>query len=188
MNQQLDFINPFDTPNGNKKLVSYGIQNEGSDFRCHVGYQVQRVYVFPTQSGRSALNTGLYSKIPVVTNGIVTAEGYRVPISHIDGMKEVIIPIGIYNKYRISRDQKKGVMGTLATAIVVDMLMGNLIPLPVALGPEPDKALQIDGCDILINASLKIQVKCDYGAGSKALGGTGNVFLQVSECNPWRQH
>lgn len=185
---QLDFLQPFNDPTGNRNLVNYGIQNEGSDFRCHVGYQVQRVYVFPTQSGRIALNTGLYRKVPVVTNGIITAEGYPIPISHIDGMKEIIIPINTYSKYKITKDQRKNLMGQLATAIVVDMLIANLIPLPVALGPEPDKALQIDGCDILINASLKVQVKCDWMAGSKSLGGSGNVFLQVAECNPWKQH
>lgn len=185
---QLDFLQPFDEPNGNKQLVNYGIQNEGSDYRCHVGYQVQRVYVFPTESGRRAVNTGLYSKIPVMTNGITTAEGYRIPISHIDGMKEIIIPIDVYTKWRITKDMRKSQMGLFATGIVVDMIRADLIPLPVAIGPDPDLALQISGCDILINASLKLQVKCDWAAGNRSLGGTGNVFLQVSECNPWKQH
>ena len=48
--------------------------------------------------------------------------------------------------------------------------------------------LQINGVDIVINMNTKIQVKCDYRGGPKAYGGTGNLYLQVRECNPFGKH
>ena len=42
--------------------------------------------------------------------------------------------------------------------------------------------------DLLVTASLRIQVKCDYRGGPRELGGSGNLFLQTHECNPLRRH
>ncbi len=33
---------------------------------------------------------------------------------------------------------------------------------------------------------LHTQVKCDFDGGRKELGGTGNLFLQVKEANPFK--
>jgi hypothetical protein len=50
------------------------------------------------------------------------------------------------------------------------------------------KSMQIDGSDIVVSNRVHIQVKCDFDAGQKLLGGTGNLFIQESECNPFRFH
>jgi hypothetical protein len=50
--------------------------------------------------------------------------------------------------------------------------------------------VQIDGDDIVVLTGanrVHIQVKCDYPGGDKALGGTGNLYLQVAERNPLKK-
>ena len=75
---------------------------------------------------------------------------------------------------------------SLAVSIVAEMLKRQLIKLPVNIALIDDKNMQIRGTDILIQSKLCLQVKCDYLAGERQFGGTGNIFLQTAECNPRR--
>lgn len=172
----------------NTHLVEYGIQNEESDYRAHVCYEAQRVYVFPTDAGKKAIATGIFPKREVTTRGIVTATGYLVPISHIDNMQEVLIPLELYRKRKIESFMATGLKGRLAAAIVADMLRRALIALPIEVDITNDKALQINGTDIIVSSNLHIQVKLDHRGGDRRYGGTGNLFLQDSECNPFKQY
>ncbi len=192
--QQLNFFEPIEDqikpPNGNSRLIEYGIQNEASDFRVHVGYLTQYLYVFPTEAARRYLTTNHGIEVRAASqNGIVTAKGFPVPISHIEGLVDILIPMDIYLKYPIL---EKGMLtdtkGKLATSITVDMLERNLIPLPIQVDLTEDKALQISGTDIIIHSKLRLQVKCDFKAGHRKYHGTGNVFLQVEECNPYKRY
>lgn len=92
----------------------------------------------------------------------------------------------VYAKYRIARTMTTSTKGLLATNIVVALLRRNLIALPFSIDVTDDKALQISGTDILIHSKVRLQVKCDFNAGDRRLGGTGNLFLQTEECNPYR--
>lgn len=188
MSSQIGMFDGTDSLTGNKTLVPYGIQNEASDFRAHVAYKAQRVYVFPTKSGSQAIKTGNYTERKVWTQGIVTAKGYAVPTSHIDGLAEVLIPWELHKKYKIETHMPTGTMGMLATGIVADMMRLSLIPLPFTVDFAEKLALQISGTDIIVGAKLHVQVKCDYRGGDRRYGGTGNLFLQVEECNPGRQY
>ncbi len=172
----------------NTTLVQYGIQTEGSHYRAHVGYVAQHVYVFPTESGRRCVESGKYTETVVKTQGIETAKGFKVPTSHVAGLAEILIPLEIHQRFRIESYMSTGQKGRLATFIVAEMMKGGLIPLPVAVDITDAKALQISGTDIIIGASLHVQVKCDYKAGNQRYGGTGNLFLQTEECNPFRQY
>jgi hypothetical protein len=67
-----------------------------------------------------------------------------------------------------------------------EMLRAELIPIPIAINIDNDESMQIQGTDILINSYLRLQVKCDYDAGDRKYGGTGNIFLQTEECNPYK--
>ena len=49
-------------------------------------------------------------------------------------------------------------------------------------------ALQRGGVDLLLTAQFKIQVKCDWIAGPKELGGKGNLFIQDAELNPKKRY
>lgn len=184
-------IGMFDETGGtarNTTLLGYGIQTEASDYRAHVAYKAQRVYVFPTRNGLRAVETGSYAEKTAKTGSIETAKGYAVPISHIDGLSEVLIPLDIHQQFKIESYMPTGEKGRRATFIVASMMKQSLIPLPVIVDYTEDRALQISGTDIIVGASLHVQVKCDYYAGDRRYGGTGNLFLQVAECNPYRQY
>lgn len=192
---QLNMFEPLEEQikpaSGNHKLVDYGAQNETSDYRIHVAYNAMRVYVFPTESARSIISRNRQSGIEpkqVYTDQIITASGYTVAISHIAGLQEVIIPPDIWHKHPIRKNMLTTTKGLLATEIVVDLLKRNMIPLPVKIDMADDKSIQISGTDILINSSLRLQVKCDLPGGDKRYGGTGNLFIQIAECNPYQRH
>jgi len=196
MNQQLNFLEPTELqmkpPDGNNHLIpEQGITNDESDFRVHVGYKAQHIYVFPTQAGRDALEREKHrldlkrGSQPGV-GGIITNEGYAVPISSIDGLQSILIPIDIYQQYPIIRDELTSTKGAKAVSIVADMLKRQLVKLPLNISFIDKKDLQIRGHDILIWSKLTLQVKCDFLAGEREFGGTGNLFLQTAECNPRR--
>lgn len=183
-------------PQGNRRLVAYGIQNEVSDYRVHVGFKTGFVFVFPTASGRKALlrvmeGNGAARAVVVKDEAtgaeIETARGYAVPLSYIENLSEVIIPRDVLNANPIHKGMTTSEKGMRAAQVVHAMLLRNLIPLPVRVDPTDNKALQVSGTDFLINASLRLQAKCDFRAGSANHGGSGNVFMQVAECNPYKR-
>jgi len=51
-----------------------------------------------------------------------------------------------------------------------------------------ERMMQISGIDVTMQDNMKIQVKMDYNGGDKRLGGTGNLYLQTAECNPYRRY
>lgn len=177
---------------GNRKLVDYGIHKEDSDYRIHVCYKVMRVYIFPTKAGRSSAERcrldGVKPK-QVYTGDIVTALGYPVPLSYIDGLQWVFIPLKIWQKYPIRDEMSTSKKGALAMVIVREMLIKNIVPLPVQVNTVDDKAIDIRGTDmIVVNSTLRLQVKCDLPGGDRNEGGTGNLFIQIAECNPEQRH
>jgi len=192
MKQQLDFLEPIDVQLkkdvGNKQLVEYGIQTENSNYRTHVGYKTQHIFVFPTKNGlKEVIKFNNIGKRTVSIDGkTITAKGYPVPISSIEDMQNIFIPHDIYSKYTIYPDMITTTKGQLAVQIVFEMLKRTLISLPINVDIKNSKAIQIKGTDIVISSKLKIQVKCDFNAGDKKYGGTGNVFLQTDECNPYK--
>lgn len=192
--QQLNFFEPIENqvrpPNGNSKLVEYGIQNDASDFRVHVGYKAQHIYVFPTQAGREAIEREK-NRLELKQGGQQgvngkTFAGYAVPISSIDDLQSILVPIDLYQKYPIYQEMTTSLKGASAVSIVAEMLKRQLIKLPVNVSLIDDKDMQIRGTDILIQSKLCLQVKCDFLAGERQFGGTGNLFLQTAECNPRR--
>lgn len=192
MKQQLDFLEPIDIQlkkdTGNRQLIEYGIQTENSDYRAHVGYKTQHIFVFPTKNGlKEVVKFNNIGKRTVSIDGkTITAKGYPISISSIEGMQSIFIPQDIYKKYTIYPDMATTIKGQLAVQIVFEMLKRTLISLPINVDIKNNKAIQIKGTDIVINSKLKIQVKCDFNAGDKKHGGTGNVFLQTDECNPYK--
>lgn len=194
----VDQLNMFESvhdqtrlPTGNCSMVQYGIQNEMSDFRAHVTYPIMRTYVFPTDKARSLIEQadhfGLVMKT-IKTGTIETAQGYPVPLSYIEGLQEIVIPPDVWRANFIDKAMPTSTKGTIATSIVVALLKKDMVPLPVRLQHADSKALQISGTDIIVNASLHLQVKCDMPGGERRYGGSGNLFIQIAECNPYRRH
>jgi len=180
-------------PPGNTSLVDYGIQNEESDIRAHVGVYAQSVYVYRTEKGQAVVaGKPSYRLVPVYTARIKTAEGYLVPVGDIEDCQDYNIPEDIFALSGIGQLPERGYQGEkgkAATYIVNQMLQRGLIPVPLTITEVDDKAMQIQGVDVHTQADVRIQVKCDYRAGNGTHPRcTGNLFLQVKECNPWGIH
>jgi len=190
MKPQLDlFVTPEEQlrkPVGNTRLVEYGIQNDKSDFHAHVGCIVRNVFVFKTAEAHALILSDRYPLKSVSLDGaIVTAQGYAVPLSHLRA-QTVVIPPTIWDKWAIHKNDSTDIKGLRAVSIVRWLLTNGRIALPLKSQIVDDISLQIDGQDIVISNSLRMQVKCDFLAGERNGGGSGNVFLQTKECNPYR--
>lgn len=171
---------------GNTKLIDYGIQTEDSDLRVHVCPKAKRVYCYNTKDGLAAIKAKQYRKVPVFTSGIKTAEGFVVPPADIPQCKELQPNINGWSSYFLIDDTTSR-KGDLAVRLVKSMIKSG--DLPLTLNPQEitDLDMQISGTDILVTSNIRIQVKCDFNGGRRELGGTGNLFLQVAECNPFRR-
>lgn len=177
---------------GNTKLVEYGIQNEQSDIRAHVGVLAGKVYVYSTVRGlatlRDGLAKGLYQPRAAYTNvghrgQVQTATGYAVPVANI---KHVAIDAaGIITAQGFSETDSTTAKGNKAQNVVEYLLKRGLFPLPVAPEIVRDIDMQRQGLDIVVTGRWRIQVKCDWRAGTGHPQCTGNLFLQVAECNPF---
>lgn len=178
-----------ETKLGNTQLVEYGIQTEESDIRAHVCVLAKTVYVYRTIDGLSCVLSGKYARRPVYTGTIVTAQGYAVPANDVPGCQVVTIPDPWLNHLRFSNDDSTSIKGEKAIKVVKGLLKTGRFPLlPIDVSEVDDEQMQISGTDIKVSLSVdvKIQVKCDYRGGNGPYSCTGNLFLQVTECNPYR--
>jgi len=180
-------------------LTSYGIQNEKSLIRVHVCPIAKRVYVYPTQNGIKAIETGQYYCVHGYQNGIEepTSKGYLVPPFHIKSCVGLGFRNKVWTAIDFNSDDTTSGKGDKAVKLVLSMIENGLFPfLAIVTANEiTDKALQVEGQDIIISASaihvledIVIQVKCDYPGGEKSLGGSGNLFLQIAESNPLKRY
>jgi hypothetical protein len=168
-------------------LVSYGVLNEKSDFRAHVGVLAQTVYVFPTVSAVEAIRSGRYKGKPATQPGYngPTAWGYPVPWNEIERIVPVWAKVAI-ERVAFREDDSPSVKGEKAVRVVAALLSAGWFPLPVTPKIVEDHDLQISGLDISVKGDWRIQVKCDYKAGSGKYC-TGNIYLQTDEINPLKR-
>jgi len=175
---------------GNTKLIDYGIQNDKSDYRAHVCVNARYVYVYKTQLALAMLAApNHFMKRDVFTGNIKTAIGYTVPWPLIPEIRQIEIPITWWDKIKFDEKETTTIKGNKAVTIVKGMLKRGLFPF-FAEGKEIDDIdIQIEGFDLSVFLQINIQVKCDYRGGGKAgmPGTTGNLFLQIAECNPYKQ-
>jgi hypothetical protein len=170
------------------KLCDYGIMQEKSDIRAHVGVVARCVFVYRTREGVALLLSGKYELRPAYQPGVEgpTAWGAPVPVSHFKDIRRL----------RVSGwPQFEGWTETLcptekgrrAVDVVVSLLARGRFPLWVTTQEDSRQSVQIKGADIVVFANQKIQVKCDYRAGD-APGCSGNLYLQTRERNPKHLH
>ena len=171
----------------NTQLVNYGLAEEQSDIRAHVSVAGKCVYVYPTQCGLRAIETGFYPRRDAKTGEIVTAVGYLVPPAAIRQCRLVGVPDHIMAQAEFSETDTPTDKGAKAVRIVCWLLRSGLFPLWTEPGMVEDADLQINGVDITVHLKTRIQVKCDWRCGDGD-GCTGNLFLQVAECNPFNWH
>ena len=181
---------------GNTKLVEHGIQTEESDLRAHVCPVARRVYVYPTKRGLEAVESGRFPSVAGFQDGIktATAKGYLVPPFEIKECIAISLRAQVWDYLCFSDHLTLLEKGKKAEKLVIQMLKRGLFPIPALPTGITDEDIQIRGADIIIKAGkltqddIVIQVKCDYKGGAKADGGTGNLFLQTEECNPFGYH
>lgn len=168
---------------GNTSLVEYGIGTEASDMRAHVCVLARRVYIFDTEAARQAIATGRFRRVGASTGAIKTAEGYLVPPTAIPGCKSIPIPA---DWLAIERTDSTTVKGDKAMAVVARLAEQFGLPVPTKLQIVTSHREQIAGIDAVIEPPRRsLQVKCDFEGGNVEHGGTGNLFIQVAECNPY---
>jgi len=173
---------------GNTKLVDHGITTERSDLRAHVCVNAGMVYVFKTSKAVEVIENGNYKRVDVYTQGIITAQGHAVPVMDID-------PIEIYasrliGKAKFEVDAKTSDKGDRAVWVIEKLLEKGKIPIPFDSKFVTDSQIQKQGFDLVVHANFRIEVKCDYRGGLPRVHNmtTGNLFLQIAECNPFRQY
>lgn len=175
-------------PTGNTTLVEYGIQTEESDLRIHVSVATRSIYVYETRFGVEAILSGKHRKKPARTEGIVTAIGYIVPPIKIEGCQRIEIPLDVFADADFRKSDMESERGRKAEWVVNQMLDRGLIPTPTKIQKIVDRGSQIRGADTVASTDNKIQIKCDWRAGERELGGSGYLFLQIKECNPFKRH
>lgn len=166
-------------------MNEYGIQTERSHIRAHVSPTTKAVYVYRTAAGLAAIQNGTHPKLPAFQPGHdgPTAWGYVVPVEDIPDIRTLhLTGTQWWEGFRESADTSE--KGRLAVGVVQRLLQNGRFPLWVAADEVSDMGLQLEGTDIIAWGNWRIQVKCDYKAGPRALGGTGNLYLQVEEINP----
>lgn len=171
------------------QLFPYGIQNCNSDYVVHVGFCVGAIYVFPTVSGKAAVESGQYPGRPAFQPRVEgpTAWGYKVPWEEINGCREFIIPTDILTTVDCKPRESTTIKGKKAERVVNEMLARGLISLNLTAASVRDESTQIRGIDAVV-PSVTVQVKCDYRCGPRERGGTGNLYLQTQERNPRGLH
>lgn len=177
-------------------LVHSGITTEQSDYRIHVGYKMGTVWVFPTDSGRAAVEraeqigiTPDYPQDPAVHDGRgPTARGFQIPPSLLDGCQAIPIPPDLLSRYGCSVTSSTSQKGQSAQDLVFEMFRRGIILLPMIPQVVIDAELQRKGQDMLVTRNATIQIKCDfYACYTRKDGYTRGLFLQTHERNPLRQ-
>jgi len=168
------------------ELYEYGILTEQSDIRAHVSVACRSVFVFQTQKAIHALNNGEYRIVSAYQPGCnePTAKGWIVPPNDIDDLRH--LNCGNWSGWsEFTHSMTTSQKGNHAVELVLELMRLGHFPIWLENQKETrDTEIQIKGADIVVHMNKKVQIKCDWKAGPKAEGGSGNLFLQKSERNP----
>jgi hypothetical protein len=163
-------------------LVPYGIHNENSDFRIHVSIVNRKAYIYPTKKGIEAIRKYNPKEVPVKSKGIVTAKGRILRPDQI----EQCLSIDLFPRWDgwVSIEQQEHSLNpSIKGQWAADIVKLAFERLGVQMKIVTNVSEQISGIDMLAPNTKRIQVKCDWKAGPYP--GTGNLFLQEWECNPF---
>lgn len=172
----------------NTQLVNYGIHEEKADLRFHVGVVTKRVFIFEPKYILRLIASGKYPSAFAYTGNIKTANGYLIPPGDIPNLREAQIPWDIYSEAMFNEKDSTSIKGFKAMRVVRKMISLGLISSIIDTVDVNDRELQIEGTDIIPIFAESYQVKCDWKAGPKSLGGSGNLYIQTAECNPLKRY
>lgn len=178
-------------------LYEYGILDDKSDYRIHVGFNIRHIYVFPTKNAAELIkqNPGKY-RIRYATQpgalGSATGSGWPVPWRDIEDCVEVKIPIQLWLQNQLLDNDNTSTKGQKAIAVCMSMLQQGLVPIPLVPVCVSDLEMQVEGKDLLVvRSEVSIQVKCDAKCGGDKWNWpkwTGNLFLQKGERNIFKMY
>lgn len=159
------------------KLVDYGIQSEDVDVRVHVCFGSKKMYAYKPNRAMAVMNG--FKEKEAMQGELVTAIGRLVPPHRIPGIKDLSNACAdLLFRYdpgqEATLEEKKRAAEDVAREYFSRSFRVEMVT---------DKKRQLAGIDIEL--SLHVQVKCDYNGG---VGGTGNLFIQTAECNPYGIH
>jgi len=175
---------------GNKQLISYGIEQwkETCDLMFHVSVVTKRVYRYEPKNAWEVIRSGNFPQRNVRTGEVITAQGWLVPPYAIQGCVGIVIPIPIFHDAYFHKMDGTSIKGKKAERIVREMILKGYLSLVIGVVEANNKELQLDTVDLIPLIALNPQVKCDWNAGPRELGGTGNLFIQEKECNLLKLH
>lgn len=170
--------------------MPYGILDEQSDIRAHVGVASRSLYVFRTAEARNFLRAAgsRYAVRPAYQPGVdgMTALGWKVPWKDIPGIRKIASPTatiwGTFDPSDTTTDK-----GRKAVAVVHAYLRNGRFPLWIYAEETTDTTMQVLGTDLIVYHTARIQVKCDWYAGEGGNLCTGNLYLQTAERNPLKR-
>jgi hypothetical protein len=170
----------------NNNLYEYGIFQENSHFRAHVAPKAHTIYTFRTGEMIKYLKQCVCPKKLATQDGVsyATAEGYLVRCD-----LEFIRPIYWHSQewWKVFNEtDDTTTKGKKAVNVVSELMRSGRFPFWVMPEEVKDVKLDISGTDIIVSGVWKTQVKCDYPAGPKGKGCTGNLYIQTHESNPFK--
>ena len=168
------------------ELCYYGIIQENSHIRAHVGPVAKCVYVYKTADMIQAIMVNEYRKLPAYQKNYdgITGYGPIVPLSKVP----FVIPVKWrsvewWKNFKDADDTTD--KGKKAVTVVTQIMRLGRFPFFVVPQEVTDINMDIEGTDIIISGKWRVQVKCDWKAGPKEIEGcSGNLFVQTHEINP----
>jgi hypothetical protein len=172
-------------------LFEYGIRTERSDIRAHVCVIAQRVLAFQTKEMIRLLEERKYVIGEATQPGAhsITGRGFLVPIDDIIDLR-VLNPVRYNWRLFPDRTASTSEKGSAAVEAVAYTMRNGRFPIWFERpDEEASEEIQIEGTDIILFATRRVQVKCDYFAGKREWDPrcTGNLFIQTAERNPFKR-
>lgn len=167
-------------------LADHGIQQDKSRYRVHVCYRAKRLYIYETAAGRRIAASDQWRYRPAYQDGVAgpTAGGYLIPPTSIPGCRAIQVDRTLWQAYALAPQDSTSDKGRKAEQLVLAAIRQGTIFGPVENARQiKTKPAQYDGVDILVAQHGTVQVKCDAPGGDIALGGTGNLYIQMEEIN-----
>jgi hypothetical protein len=175
-------------------LFRHGICEDKSDLRAHVSIANRSIYVFSTKDARETISR-VYARWVTAADpdprlrGVTTSQGYLVKPCDLQSLQVISFPdYSAWSAFNPQLDTSP--KGTFAQTCVASLIRLGRFPLHVEITIESRRGPQLEGTDIILYASKRIQVKCDKDCGERRAdtSATGNLYIEYAERNYLRKH
>lgn len=171
----------------NTRLIEYGIFQENSNIRCHVAPGTKRIFIYRTDYMVNLISNNKYRTASAKQGNIITATGFLVPLKDIPDLRRLqwdYVPWWDWFRENMNPTEK----GSAAVKVAKKIIELGRFPFWFIESEDSNVEIDIAGTDMILKGTSRIQVKCDWRAGEKIEGGSGNIYVQTHECNPFGYH